>query len=141
MHIERFDKLTKLFNEKAPIARTFGMQLTYDEDGCAVIELPYNASLDHALGGVHGGVYMTMLDSAGWFTVAALHEQLSWLATSEISVHFLEPVSCKSLRAVGRIIKNGRRQDVAEMRLYNEEGILVAHATGTFIKLSEISMG
>jgi uncharacterized protein (TIGR00369 family) len=141
MHIERLNELMRIFNEKAPIARTFGMQLSYDEEGCAVIELPYNACLDHALGGVHGGVYMTMLDSAGWFTVAASHEQSSWLATSEISVHFLEPVSGMSLSAEGRMIKNGKRQAVAEMRLYNEKGRLVAHATGTFVKLAEIQMG
>ena len=130
-----------LFNKKAPIAKTFGMRLSYDDDGCAVIDLPYNPGLDHALGGVHGGVYMTMLDSAGWFTAAASHEQLSWVATSEITVHLLEPVSGDTLRAVGRIIKAGRRQDIAEMRLYNESGLMVAHATGTFIKLSEIPLG
>jgi uncharacterized protein (TIGR00369 family) len=140
MHKEHLDKLMKLFNERAPIARTFGMQLSYDKDGCAVVELPYNPGLDHALGGVHGGIYMTMLDTAGWFTAAASHEQLSWVATSEISVHFLEPVSGLSLRAVGRMIKNGRRQDVAEMELYDENGLLIAHATGTFVKLSEIPL-
>ena len=140
MRQERLNRLMRLFNERAPIAQTFGMRLSYDKEGCAVIDLPYNPGLDHALGGIHGGVHMTMLDSAGWFTVAASHEQLSWVATSEITVHFLEPASAVSLRAVGKTIKNGRRQDVAEMRLYDEKEILVAYATGTFIKLPEIPL-
>ncbi|HKZ51822.1 MAG TPA: PaaI family thioesterase [Candidatus Acidoferrales bacterium] len=69
----RRDELLHLFNHTAPIARTFGMKLSYTDEGNAVIELPYNPALDHALGGIHGGIYATLLDSAGWFTAAAAH--------------------------------------------------------------------
>lgn len=131
----RTEQLVDMFNNKAPIARTFGMRLSYNDQGQAVVDLPYNPGLDHALAGVHGGVYATMLDTAGWFTAAAAHDESCWLATSEMSVHLLLPVERASLRAVGRLIKRGKRQDVAEMRLYDGEGRLVGHATGTFILL------
>ena len=45
-----------LFNVKAPIAQTFGMTLSFDDDMRAVVDLPYNPGLDHALKGIHGGV-------------------------------------------------------------------------------------
>jgi uncharacterized protein (TIGR00369 family) len=135
---KRFDELTRLFNEGAPIARYFGMRLSFTDDGSAVVDLPHNRDLDHALGGVHGGVYATMLDVAGWFAAVAAHDGSYWLATSELSVHFLRPAECTSLRAVGRLIKRGRRQDVAEMHLYDGRGHLVGHAVGTFVALSNV---
>lgn len=137
----RIEQLLHIFNEVAPIAGTFGMSLSYNEEGQAVVDLPYNPGLDHALGGVHGGVYATMLDTAGWFTAAAAHDGSCWLATSEMSVHLLLPVERTSLRAVGRLIKRGKRQHVAEMHLYDGDGRLVGHATGTFILLPGVTLG
>jgi uncharacterized protein (TIGR00369 family) len=138
MASERINELLHMFNEVAPIARTYGMTLSFNDEDQAIVELPYNPDLDHALGGVHGGVYATMLDTAGWFTAAAAHDVSCWLATSEMSVHFLRPVEHTSLRAVGRLIKRGRRQDVAEMQVYDGEGRLVGHATGTFTILPSV---
>ncbi|MFN2164988.1 MAG: PaaI family thioesterase [Anaerolineae bacterium] len=129
-----------MFNEVAPIARTFGMRLSYGEKGQAIVDLPYNPRLDHALGGVHGGVYATLLDSAGWFTAAAAHDVGCWLATAEMSIHFLLPAEGTALRAEGSLIKAGKRQDVVEMRLYDGEGRLVGHATGTFVILPGVAL-
>jgi uncharacterized protein (TIGR00369 family) len=140
MNTEHMNKLAHMFNEAAPIARSFGMRLSYTDEGNAVVDLPYNPNLDHALGGVHGGVYATMLDTAGWFTAAAAHDIPCWLTTAEMSVHFLAAVERTSLRAVGTLIKQGKRQDVAEMRLYDGEGRLVGHATGTFVVLSHVPL-
>ena len=140
MSAERINELLHMFNEIAPIARTFGMALSYTDEGHAVIDLPYNPGLDHPLGGIHGGVYTTMLDTAGWFTAAAAHDASCWLATAEMSVHFLAVAERTSLRATGRLIKRGKRQDIAEMRLYDAEGRLVGHATGTFIVLPSVPL-
>ena len=140
MNVDRANKLARMFNETVPIARTFGMTLSYTDEGNAVVDLPYNPNLDHALGGVHGGVYATLLDCAGWFTAAAAHDVPCWIATAEMSVHFLAAVERTSLRAVGKLIRLGKRQDVAEMHLYDEEGRLVGHATGTFIVLPNVPL-
>jgi uncharacterized protein (TIGR00369 family) len=136
----RLDELRHIFNEVAPISATVGMTLSYNDDGQAIVDLPYNPGLDHALGGIHGGVYATMLDTAGWFTCAAAHDVDCWLATAEMSIHFLLPAEQTSLRAVGRLIKSGKRQDVAEMYLYDGQGQLVGHATGTFVVLPSVPL-
>jgi uncharacterized protein (TIGR00369 family) len=140
MTTRRIDELLHLFNEKAPISRTFGMTLSFDGEARATVDLPYNPGLDHPLDGVHGGVYATLLDTAGWYTAAAAYEETCWLATSEMSIHFLAPVQHSRLRAVGRLIRCGKRQTVAEMHLYDAEGRLVGHATGTFMVLPNVSM-
>ena len=138
MNDRRIAELLHTFNEVAPIARYFGMRLSYNDEGQAIVDLAYNPDLDHALDGIHGGVYATMLDTAGWFTAAAAHDESCWLATAEMSVHFLAPVERTSLQAIGRLIKRGKRQDVAEMHLYDGQGRLVGHATGTFVLLPGI---
>ena len=138
MSSKRSDELAEMFNQRVPIARHFGMRLSYTDGGSAIVDLPYNPNLDHALNGIHGGVYATMLDTAGWFTAAAAHDLPCWLATSEMSIHLLRPTAQTALQAVGRLIKQGKRQDVAEMHLYDEKGTLVGHGTGTFILLPDI---
>ena len=138
MNTERKDELARFFNENAPIARYFGMRLSFTDEGNAVINLPYNPDLDHALGGIHGGVYATMLDTAGWFTSAATRE--GWVTTSEMAIHFLLPAEHTSLRAVGRLIKHGKRQDIAEMHLYDGQGHLIGHGVGTFVVLPDVPL-
>ncbi len=130
---ERAQELLKMFNESVTIARYFGMQLSFNDAGNAVIDLPYNPQLNHARGGIHGGVYATLLDSAGALTAAVHRDSSGWLATSELSIHFLLPAERTALRATGTIIKHGRRQDIVEMELHDAKGRLVGHATGTFV--------
>jgi acyl-coenzyme A thioesterase PaaI-like protein len=54
-------------------------------------------------------------------------------------MHLLKAARAVPLRAEGRMIKAGRRQDVVEMFLYNDvTGELVGHATGTFVPSGRI---
>lgn len=138
MNTATTSKLLVMFNEEAPIARFFGMTLSFTDEGNAVCDLPYNSNLDHALGGVHGGIYGVMLDNATWFTAAAAQDPACWVATSELSIHLLRPAEKTALRSVGRIIKAGKRQTVAEAHLYDGEGELVGHAVGTFVILPDM---
>ena len=140
MSVERVQELERVFNEVAPIARYFGMTLSYTKERNAVVTLPYNPNLDHPMGGIHGGVYATLLDIAGWFTAAAAHDGACWIATAEMSIHFLLPVKQTSLHAVGRLLKPGKRQDIVEMDLYDGHDQLVGHAIGTFIVLPDLSL-
>ena len=117
---KRRAELIELFHEKARIARTFGMRLSFTEDDTAVVDLPHNPGLDHAMGGIHGGVYATLLDTAGWFASAV--------------------AARIALRAEGRILKRGKRQDVVEMFLYDAAGELVGHGTGTMMVLPHIPL-
>ena len=136
MHSENKERLLKMFNENAPIARHLGMRLSFNEDNNGVVFLEYNPDLDHAFGAVHGGIYATMLDSAGWFTAAIRRDSSCSLVTSEMSIHFLKPVQKTSLQAVGKMIKSGKRQDIVEMSLFDAQENLVGHAVATFMVIA-----
>jgi uncharacterized protein (TIGR00369 family) len=133
---EREKSLAHEFNH-APIAKFFGMTLTYPEPGVARVDLPYNPNLDHAMHGVHGGVIATLVDIAGWFASAARHD--GWVATAEFRTHLLEHVERRALWGEGRVIRAGRAVDVCEMRIFDETGRLVALASGTFIPQPKIA--
>ncbi len=121
----------KLFNEKARIAKNFGMRLTYNEKNQGIITLPYNPHLDHAGDGIHGGVIATVLDNAGWFTCALAHN--GFVVTTEMSFHLLRPAEKTIIWARAKIIRMGKRQAVAEMRCWDEEENLIGHAIGTYL--------
>lgn len=129
-------ELTRIFHS-APIAKFFGMTLSYDDQGHSHFRLPYNPNLDHAAKGIHGGVIATLLDNAGWFAVAAQKDGLL-VTTSEFKTHLLRPANETELHAEGWVVKFGKRVSVAEMRVSTSDGELVAIGTGTYVTMENI---
>lgn len=123
------DTLVGLFNF-APIKKTFGLVLEYDAEGNAICRLPRNGNLDHGGQDTHGGVLATMLDTAGWFTVASKCGQA--VLTSDLHVRMLQPAKRQDLVATARVVRLGSKSVVAEMKVHTEGGDLVAMATASF---------
>lgn len=115
---------------QAPMKKTFGMELSFDEAHRAVFHLPHNPNLEHALHDTHGGVIATLLDNAGWFTAAVEYD--CWIATVELTVRLLEPARTEDLRAVGTLLKAGKNIAIARMEVRSASDRLVATGAGTF---------
>jgi uncharacterized protein (TIGR00369 family) len=85
------------------------------------------------LGTVHGGVLATILDSA---TGCAVHSTLPagiGYTSVDLATKYLRPVTVTTgqLTCVGTVLSSGRRTALAEARLTDPAGRLVAHATST----------
>ena len=106
-----------------------GVAIRFDEEFRPVVTLPHRPHLEHAKGGVHGGVLATLIDAAAW-CAAAVHYP-SWIATVEFDVRLLEPVVDEDLVAVGRAVRIGRRIAVAEAEVRTAAGRLVAVGSAT----------
>lgn len=130
------DQLIKLFHS-APIAKFFGMTLSFDVQGHPHFALPYNPNLDHALKGIHGGSIATLLDNAGIFAVSAQKEGVL-ITTSEFNTHLLYPAVECDLYAEGWVVKMGKRISKAEMRVTASDGELVAMGMGTYVALANV---
>jgi len=128
--------LLERFRTKTHIARTFNMELSFDEKNRAIITLPYNPNLDHGEGAIHGGIAATLLDTVGWFTCALAHG--GPVITTEMSLHFLHKAVATELKARGDILNLGRKQIIAKMQCWDEKGIRISYATGTFLIISSI---
>jgi uncharacterized protein (TIGR00369 family) len=127
---ERETRLVELFHG-APIAQNTGMRLRYNEAGQACFDMPYNPRFDHALGGVHGGLIATLIDNAGWFTVAPNFHY--WIATVEFSTRLLEHVQKEDLYSIGKIVRLGKTLAVCEMEVRTAKQRLIATGAGTFM--------
>jgi uncharacterized protein (TIGR00369 family) len=124
----RTDALVAVFNRTA-INKTFGMQLSFNAFGVAEIRLPYNPGLDNPVG-VHGGVFATMLDTAGGYTAAARYD--NWITTVDLHVQLLQPAKESGLRATAKLLRAGSRLSMTKMELHDDEGKLVAVGSATF---------
>ncbi len=117
--------------ERAPIIQTMGMRLSYNDQHSAIWRMPYHPQFDHGLRGIHGGVFATLLDNAGWFTIAPHYEH--WIATVEFQSRLLEHVEGKDLWSIGFPVKIGKRLATATMEICTEhDNQLVAIGSGTF---------
>ena len=116
-----------------PIMDTLGFTDLRPERGRVVVEMPAAEFHYNPLGGVHGGVISTLLDTAA---ACAVHSTLAVgeLYTSlDLTVKFLRPVTVESglLTCEGTVIQRGRRTALAQAQLTDGQGRLVAHATST----------
>jgi uncharacterized protein (TIGR00369 family) len=85
-------------------------------------------------GGVHGGVYATILDSVMGNAVHTKLEAGVGYATVDLTVKMLAPMSVdQDLFGEGRVIHIGKRTAVADGRITDQGGKLLAHGTCTCV--------
>ena len=112
------------------IGKTTNLRMSFDVSGSATCSFLHVTDFDHALHQVHGGLIATMMDNAGWFTAAAEHAQ--WVVTSDLHIRLLQGTAGEDLRAIGTVVRAGRRQTVVTIAVFAASGIQVAMGSGTF---------
>lgn len=119
-----------------PISQAMSMYLVEVEPGRAVFEGRPGPHLLNPLGSVHGGVALTLIDSA---CGCAVHTELDagvGYTTVETKANFVRPVLTQGVvRCEGRVLSRGRQIATAEAHLTDENGKLLAHGTSTLIIL------
>jgi uncharacterized protein (TIGR00369 family) len=107
------------------------------ERGRAVFEVVPAEQHFNPIGVVHGGLAMTLLDSAMACSVQSELPAGSGYTTLEAKINLVRPVTLETgkLRAIGKVIHVGSRVGTAEGRLEDASGKLYAHGTTTCIIL------
>lgn len=121
----------------APISALLGFRLAEVERGRAVFEVVPGEQHFNPIGVVHGGLAMTLLDSAMACSVQTELPAGSGYTTLEAKINLVRPVTLETgkLRAIGKVIHVGSRVGTAEGRLEDAAGKLYAHGTTTCIIL------
>lgn len=116
-----------------PIMHTLGIEGIDVEEGRVCVFMTANEFHYNPLGSVHGGAIATMLDTAAGCAVHSVLPAGVGYTSLDLNTKFLRPVTVESgqLRAEGSIINRGRTTALAEARLYDAAGRLVAYATST----------
>jgi uncharacterized protein (TIGR00369 family) len=89
---------------------------------------------------VHGGVYSTLVDAAGFWACYSLLEPGLGLTTVELKLNYLAPAKEGRLIGLGRCIKQGRNLGLADANIEDTEGRLLAHGTVTVMALHDMPL-
>ena len=117
----------------APIFSTLDFMLVEVEHGHAVFQGRPLTRHYNPLGGVHGGWFATLLDSAVGCAVHSTLEAGRGYTTAELKINIVRPLNeqVPLVRAEGRVIHLGRRMATADARMTGPDGKLYAHASTT----------
>jgi len=120
-----------------PICALLGYRLTEVEPGQAVFEITASERHYNPIGVVHGGIAMTLLDSAMGCAVQTQMAAGRAYTTLEAKTNLVRAITSETgpLRAIGKVVHAGKRVATAEARLEDPSGKLYAHATSTCIVL------
>ncbi len=115
-----------------PLAEQLHITNDGAQDGRSVYKLDVSPDLLNPHGVLHGGAVYVMVDySMGGATMSVLPPG-DICATIEIKISYLASVRGGTLRAETGIIKRGRRVVFLESKVADEDGKLVATASGSF---------
>ena len=119
--------------EGEPIASFLKMQLLELSPGYARVAMKLKPEYQNFNGMTFGGIVMAVADQAfAYATNAITHPNPS--IASQFNIHFIAAAKADDeLTAECRVVKSGKRVGISEMTVTNQEGKLIARATGTTI--------
>ena len=147
LQAEALEKFTDVFLE-IPFNRMLGLRLESYEDGEITIRFLMKEELigNYLHGILHGGVISSVLDMAGgaaamvsvvqktsFTNIAELAGIIGKSSTIDLHVSYIRPGKGSEFVAKARIMHTGNKISFAQMELYNDQSILIASGTGTYL--------
>jgi uncharacterized protein (TIGR00369 family) len=141
-------RVKDLFVNQIPFNKTLGLELKIDDSDKTLIRLQMRDELigNFLQGSLHGGVISAVLDVMGGLTAfldilkksgdRPTEEQLQRLSpfgTVDLRIDYLRPGRGKFFEASGSVLRTGNKVAVTRMELHNDEGVLIAVGTGTYL--------
>ena len=133
--LDRIEAIVRGDAPPPPIARLIGFDLISVKPGAAVIEFQAAEAHANPMGTLHGGVLCDIADAAMGIAYSSNLDDGESFTTLELKINFLKPIWKARLRAVGRVVKQGRTVGLVECDITDEKGSLVARATSTCLTL------
>jgi uncharacterized protein (TIGR00369 family) len=116
-----------------PIMQLIDLAKMEVEEGSVTVQLDPQEFHYNPLGTMHGGVISTLLDTAAACSVHSTLPAGIGYTSLDLTVKFLRPVTIATGRIIGQgaVLQKGRRTALAEARLTDSAGRLLAHATSS----------
>jgi len=120
--------------EGEPIASFLKIRLLELSPGYAKVAIKLTPEYQNFNGLVFGGIVMAVADQAfAYASNSIAHPSIA----SQFNIHFIAGAKVDDeLTAECRVVRSGRRVGISEMTVTNQEGKLIAKATGTTIPVS-----
>ena len=130
----RLNRIREAF-ASVPYARLIGLELGEMKPGEANLHLDIRDELKQNQGVVHGGAVASLIDTAAAFAVVTRLEPDERVTTTDLTIHYLRPITSGRLTATARIVRGGRRLFVLSVQVTNDHEVLVATAVTGYIRL------
>ena len=121
-------EVLRLINH-GPYFRLLSMRVRDIGKGFATVEMDVRNKHLNPFGGVHGGVYSSLIDTATYWAVYGDVDEDAGLISLDVSVDHLAPVKEGSLMVEGKRLKAGKRICMAEAVIMDGSGKTLAHGT------------
>lgn len=122
---------------KIPIFATLGMgSLSFDNGECE-LRVPREPKYDGVFESFHGGLLMTIADSAACFALLTLTPAGQIMTTTDMNIRFLAPC-LTDVQVKARVIKVGRLMCPVAVDLVDTAGTLVAVAQVNYMLLDRM---
>lgn len=117
--------------DSEPIASFLNMKLVELAPGYARVTMEMRPEYQNFNGLIYGGIIMSVADQA--FAYAS-NSMAPGSVASQFNLHFISGAKVGDvLTAECRVVKSGRKVGISEMTVTNQDGKLLAQATGTTI--------
>jgi uncharacterized protein (TIGR00369 family) len=112
-----------------PYFRLLSMKVCKMGNGFARVEMDIANKHLNSFGGIHGGVYSSLIDTAAYWAVYCDIEEKDGLISLDVKVDNLAPAKEGHLVVEGKRIKAGKSICIAEAAVIDGEGKYLAHGT------------
>ncbi len=117
-----------------PFAHFLGLELGELTRGRVSIHLQVRAELMNQRV-VHGGAIASLIDTAAAFAVLTRIEVDEKVTTTDLTIHYLRPITSGRMTAIAGVVRGGRRLFVLSVDVLDDQDRLVATAVTTYIKV------
>ncbi len=114
-----------------PFLQMIGARISHEADGVAVVVLELRPDLLNNHGGGHGGVVMSLLDSAMANAALSRIDYTREVVTIDMHIAFMKP-AVGNLTATGRATGGGKSVCFCEAEITDAAGHVTARSMGTF---------
>jgi uncharacterized protein (TIGR00369 family) len=125
---------------ESPFIDALGVEIVSAKDGGSEVRMPLRDDHLNTWGIAHGGVTMTLLDSALALAARSLAGDGIGVVTVEMKVNFMQP-GRGELRGYGRVLHRSTTMAYCEGEIRDSEGHFVAKALGTFKYMKRLAVG
>ena len=107
---------------KQSIMTTIGASVASVKKGEVEIILPFSDKVLQQHGFIHAGAVATIADSACGYAALSVMPNDAAVLTTEFKIHLLSPAKGERIRAVGRVVRAGRKLVISMGEVFAEEG-------------------
>lgn len=140
--------LREMYEHKIPFNKVLGLQIESLKIKNVRVKFEMKEELigNYVQGILHGGVISSVLDATGGIVASIgvlekmmghpreeIGKGLAKVGTIDLRVDYLRPGHGKYFISTGSIMRAGKRVTVTRMELHNDQDLLIAVGTGTYI--------